>query len=659
MSELEFIKGIGKATIDKLNKLEIYSVDDLITYYPFRYEVLKKTSLNDEHSVITGTIETIPTLNYFRRINKLSFKLETDNKLINVVIFNRGFLKEHLIVGKIITLIGKYEQEKNMFTASDIKLIDIGDSTHIMPIYHKVKGLTDKNINKYINLALEREYVIDYIPDKIIDKYKFLPKKESLNLIHNPSNNVKLKEALIRSKYEELFLFMLKINELKNKNSINNIGYSKEIDLEKINKFIDTLPFTLTEDQFKTLDEIFDDLKSSERMNRLVQGDVGSGKTIVAIISMYAMHLNNYQSALMAPTEILAHQHYENMINLFKDYDINIKEILGSTPKKDKEIIKEELKQGKIDMIIGTHALLEETIEFNNLGLIITDEQHRFGVNQRSSLRNKGNMPDVLYLSATPIPRTYALTIYGDMDISSIRVMPRAKRTIDTTLTTSKNIKSVLDIIYEELKNKHQIYIVAPLIDDEDESSDSVVNLKEKFERAFSKVAKIEMLHGKMTTDEKDKVMCDFKNGKIDILISTTVIEVGVDVANATTMVIFDAYRFGLSQLHQLRGRIGRNELNNHCILISDRETERLKILTETDDGFKISEEDFKLRGAGDIFGLRQSGQIGFNLADETRDFNILLRANEDAARFINDKLYLEDNYKFLWKIIENSMNLN
>ena len=652
MSELEFIKGIGKATIDKLNKLEIYSVDDLITYYPFRYEVLKKTNLNDEHSVITGTIETIPTLNYFRRINKLSFKVETDNKLINVVIFNRGFLKDHLVVGKTITLIGKYEQEKNMFTASDIKLIDIGDSTHIMPIYHKVKGLTDKNINKYINLALEREYVIDYIPDKIIDKYKFLPKKESLNLIHNPSNNVKLKEALIRSKYEELFLFMLKINELKNKNSINNIGYSKEIDLEKINSFINSLPFSLTEDQFKTLDEIFDDLKSSERMNRLVQGDVGSGKTIVAIISMYAMHLNNYQSALMAPTEILAHQHYENMINLFKDYDINIKEILGSTPKKDKEKIKEKLKQGKIDMIIGTHALLEETIEFNNLGLIITDEQHRFGVNQRSSLRNKGNMPDVLYLSATPIPRTYALTIYGDMDISIIKSKPKGRKEVITMVKDNSEITEVLTRIKKELDQDHQVYIVSPLIDNEESEDEDIKKLERKFKLAF-KNKNIGILHGKMTPKEKDDIMKKYQEHKIDILISTTVIEVGVDVKNATMIVIFDAYKFGLATLHQLRGRVGRNDLQSYCILVTNRETKRLDIMEKVSDGFELAEEDFKLRGSGDLFGTKQHGDMNFKIANLTKDYNILLEAKEDSNNILKEI----DNYPLLKGILKESIN--
>ena len=652
MTDLQFIKGIGNATIEKLNKLEIYNVNDLITYYPFRYEVLKKTSLLDEHPVVTGVIESTITTNYFNRMNRLRFKMQVEGKLINVVIFNRAFLKEHLEIGKVITIIGKYESDNNTFTASDIKLLDIGDNVNIYPIYHKVKGLTDKNLNKYINLALKQEYVIDYIPDKIIEKYNFLSKKDALNLIHNPSNNVKLKEALIRSKYEELFLFMLKINELKNKNSVNNIGYSRDINIDKINKFISSLPFTLTEDQNKTLKEIFDDLKSEKRMNRLVQGDVGSGKTIVAIISMYAMHLNNYQSALMAPTEILAHQHYENMINLFKNQNIVIKEILGSTPKKEKELIYEELKQGKIDMIIGTHALLQEKIEFNNLGLIITDEQHRFGVNQRSSLRNKGNMPDVLYLSATPIPRTYALTIYGDMDISTIKTRPEGRKEIITMVKDNSEITDVLKRIKTELDLGHQIYIVSPLIENDESEDEDIKKLERKFKLAF-KNKNIGILHGKMTPKEKDAIMKKYQDKEIDILISTTVIEVGVDVKNATMIVIFDAYKFGLATLHQLRGRVGRNDLQSYCILVTNRETKRLDIMEKVSDGFLLAEEDFKLRGSGDLFGTRQSGDMNFKIANLTKDYNILLQAKEDS----NEILKEIDNYPLLKGVLKESIN--
>ena len=651
MSDLSLIKGIGKVTADKLNKIDIYNSDDLITYYPYRYEILKKTNINDEHAVITGAVSSVPFVSYFNRKNKLSFKLNTDNKVINVSIFNRAFLKGHLEIGKVITLIGKFDQTKNAFIASDIKLEDIGDKEKIYPVYHLVKGITNKNINKYINLALDSSYVIDYLPEEIVSKNNLLNKKDSLKIIHNPVRIDLLKQARFRCKYEELFLFMLKINELKNKNNINNIGYSKEIDILKVRELIESLPFKLTPDQEKTLDEIFDDLKSEKRMNRLVQGDVGSGKTIVALISMFVMKLNNYQSALMAPTEILAHQHFENMKNIFKDYDISIKEILGSTSKKDKEQIKLDLQTGKIDMIVGTHALLEDDISFNNLGLIITDEQHRFGVNQRSTLRNKGNMPDVLYLSATPIPRTYALTIYGDMDISIIKTKPAGRKEIITKVKNNNEIKSVLIKMREELDNNHQIYIVSPLIDNEEVEDEDIVKLKRKFSLAF-KDKNIGILHGKMNQKEKDEVMNKFLNKEIDILISTTVIEVGVDVKNATMMIIFDAYKFGLSTLHQLRGRVGRNDLQSYCVLMTDRETERLNIMERTTDGFELAEEDFKLRGSGDLFGTKQSGDMNFKIADLRKDFDLLLKTKEESDIILNRI----DEYPLLKGILKNSI---
>ena len=588
----------------------------------------------------------------------MTFKVMTYSRLINVSIFNRAFLKNNIKVGDTITIVGKYDIKTNNLVASDIMFCVLPENGLIKPIYHSIGDITSTKIHNYINLAINNTEVKEYVPNYLKEKYKLINKDIAIKEIHNPHNINTLKSAMNYLKYEEMFLFMLKMNYLKN-NRDKNIGIKRTIDRNLVDDFIKRLPFTLTDDQLKCVNDIYNDLTNERRMNRLLQGDVGSGKTIVAIISLYMNYLAGLQGVFMAPTEILACQHYESVKNTFKDLGINIALLTGSLKTKERKDILSRLENGEIDVLIGTHALFSKDVIYKNLGLVITDEQHRFGVNQRSSLNNKGINPDILYLSATPIPRTYAIILYGDMDISSIRVIPREKRTITTTLTNSKNIKSVLDTIYQELKNKHQVYIVAPLIEDDEEDSDSVTNLKEKFEKAFSKVAKIDILHGKMTTEEKDKVMHEFKEGKIDILISTTVIEVGLDVKNATTMVIFEAFRFGLSQLHQLRGRIGRNELDNYCILISDKETERLNILTQTDDGFKISEEDFKLRGAGDIFGIRQSGQIGFNLADETRDFNILLRANEDAARFINDKLYQQPEYKFLWEIIEYSMNLN
>ena len=653
MSELSNIKGLGPSTISKLNKLNINDINDLVSYYPYRFETLKKTSLKEDISVISAVVVSTPTISYVKRLNILRFKVMYENTLINVVIYNRAFMKNNIVPSKTITLIGKYEEKINKFTASDIKLYDIGNKVEITPIYHLVKGLTNNNIRKYIAEAINHSVIFDYIPDKLITKYNFLDKREALNIITNPIDIKSLNKSLERFKYEELFLFSIKINELKNRNSINNIGYKRNIDIDKINTFISSLPYELTIDQQKTLNEIFNDLSSPKRMNRLVQGDVGSGKTIVAFISMYAMKLDNYQSALMAPTEILAHQHYLNMKKLFEGIDISIREILGSTSKKEKDEIKEELKKGNIDIIIGTHSLLNDEIEFNNLGLIITDEQHRFGVHQRNNLRNKGKMVDVLYLSATPIPRTYALIIYGDMDISLIKTMPKGRIPVKTiNLSKSNNdIKTMLNMMKEELDNNHQIYIVSPLIESENEEDD-IKKIYTNFSRAF-KNKNIGIMHGKMTSKEKDGIMEEFKKGKIDILISTTVIEVGVDVKNATMIVIYDAYKFGLATLHQLRGRVGRSSLESKCVLVSDRDTARLKIMESTNDGFKLAEEDYKLRGSGDLFGIKQSGDMNFKIANFVRDNEILVRANEDSKEILKEI----DNYEELKNLINKSIS--
>ena len=396
---------------------------------------------------------------------------------------------------------------------------------------------------------------------------------------------------------------------------------------------------------------------SPDRMNRLLQGDVGSGKTIISFIALYINYLSGYQGALMAPTEILANQHLINIKNIFKDYNINVRLLTGKMKVSEKKKINEELKNGNIDILIGTHALFQDDIVYKNLGLVITDEQHRFGVNQRKSLKNKGMTPDILYMSATPIPRTYALTIYGDMDVSSIKTMPNGRKKVITSLYKEEEIKEVLEAMYKELLSGHQIYVVAPLIDDSEKSDmENTSALEEKMNKAFGKKYNIGVLHGKMTSSEKDKVMSEFKENKIQILVSTTVIEVGVDVKNATMMVIFDAYRFGLSALHQLRGRVGRNELQSYCILISDRESKRLEILTKTNDGFVVAEEDFKLRGSGDLFGQRQSGDMNFKLANIKNDFSILLKAKEEADIYLKNDV---DINKVVKKMLINSTNLD
>ncbi|MBO6145212.1 MAG: ATP-dependent DNA helicase RecG [Bacilli bacterium] len=654
MKQLNDIKGIGPKTISLLNKLNIYNINDLIEYYPYRYEILKQTSLNEENVIISGIIESIPVTNYFRKINRLTFKLNIGGKLINVIIYNRAFLKNNLNIGKEITVIGKYEEVKNTLTASDIKLYPIGDETLIEPVYHLTKGMTNKGVNKVILNALNKEDIIDYLPEKIIKKYNFLDKYNSLNLIHNPINVKEVSKAQERCKYEELFLFMLKINALKRKNNMLNIGYERKINVNRVNKFIEELPFKLTTDQINAVNNIIEDLNSSKRMNRLLEGDVGSGKTIVAIIAMYALYLSGYQSALMVPTEVLAKQHYNNITNLLKDYDINIELLVGSMTKKQKLESYERIKEGKVNIIIGTHAIIQDDIVYNNLGLVITDEQHRFGVNQRNSLRNKGNLPDVLYMSATPIPRTYALTIYGDMDISIINTMPSGRKKIITKVFDNKDIRKVLVKIKEELDNNHQIYIISPLIEESENGEEDIEKLHKKFKLAF-KNNNIGILHGKMTSKEKDKIMEDYLNKKIDILISTTVIEVGVDVKNSTMIVIFDAYKFGLATLHQLRGRVGRNELQSYCILMTNKDTKRLNLMQDISDGFTLAEEDLNLRGSGDLFGIRQSGDMSFKLASITKDYKLLMKAKEDTEEIL-DKI---NDYPILKNILKENINMD
>lgn len=638
------VKGVGSRTSMLLKKLNINTVDDLVTHYPYRYEFIKRSNLKEKYEddkvIIDGKVEMIPILVRLKgNLNKMNFRLATSTKeIVGVSIFNRAYLKNQLLVGTNITVFGKYEKNKNVILASEIRMGLLPKGEKIEAVYHGTVGLNSKAISSFINTAL-MEYgneLEDYIPKYLLEKYNFLNKKTALNIIHNPSTKEKLKEASIRLKYEELFVYMAKINYLKLKNKNIKDGIEKDFDKEKLDKVIKSLPYELTVDQKIVLNEILEDLTSKRRMNRLLQGDVGSGKTIISIIAMVANYLSGYQSALMVPTEILATQHYETMKEILKDLNVNIALLTGSLPKNKKDLIHEELKLGKIDMVVGTHALIQEEVVYKNLGLVITDEQHRFGVLQRTSLQNKGIMPDVLYMSATPIPRTYALTLYGDMDISTIRTLPKGRKPIKTYLKSYSEIKDVLKMMYEELLKNHQIYVIAPLIEESETLDLTTVNeLKDKMNLAFGEKYNVGIIHGKLKQTEKDKIMDDFVKNKVQILISTTVIEVGVNVLNTTMMVIFDANRFGLSTLHQLRGRVGRSALESSCILISDYDSERLNVMTTTNDGFEISEEDFKIRGHGDLFGTKQSGDMTFKIADIKEDYKILLQAKKDSMEFL------------------------
>lgn len=637
---------VGEKTAKLLNKLDIYTDYDLINFYPYRYNIYNfDDNLRENDTlVISALIESNPVVSYIKKnFNKLSFRASMSGKVFNAVIFNRAFLKNNLQIGKMVTLIGKFSFNKNIMNVSDIKFnISNGD---VEPIYHLVKGINSSAISKIIKANINEIKIIDYLPEKYIQKYKLASYSNALYDIHFAKNMKQIIHAKNRLIYEELFNFSFKMNYLKfiNKKKEKN---NKSIDKEKINEFINLLPFKLTIDQEKAVLDIINDMRSNRKMNRLILGDVGSGKTIVAVISIYANFLAGYQSTLMAPTEVLAFQHYYSIKKLLDKYSIFTEIITGSMTKKEKEKIYERVKTGQIDLLIGTHSLLNENNVFNNLGLVITDEQHRFGVNQRFTLEDKSKCPDILYLSATPIPRTYALTIYGDLDISYIKTKPNGRKSIITKNLKFSEIKLVLKKIYEEIKNNHQVYVVSPLVEENEENNlSSVKELKDKLNLAFNNSFRIEIIHGKMKSSEKDAIMNDFKNNIIKILISTTVIEVGIDVPNATVISIFNAERFGLATLHQLRGRVGRNDLQSYCFLISDYDSQRLKVMEESNDGFYISQKDFELRGHGDLFGTRQHGDMSFKLANLKNDYNILTYAIEDTKEFLETKEYLDNEY--------------
>lgn len=653
---LEDIKGIGPKSLLALKALNLYTKDDVINYFPYRYNVYTPVKLREysegDTCTITGYVESAAKVFFIRKnLNKLSFAFNTGSELVNVTIFNRAYLKPNIRIKSYISVIGKYNRKSNTFMASDIKLTPI-TKTVIEPVYHLNQGIKRSNFKKLVDEILDNTVEIkSNVPDYLIEKYNFINKKEAVTNVHKPKDINSLKKADLHLIYEELFTFMLKVSYLKEKSASDGKFNIKSFDEDKVNNFISSLPFNLTDGQMHAVSDIKGDFLSKKKMNRLILGDVGSGKTIVSFIALYMNMLAGYQGVLMAPTEILAVQHFNNMKSLFED-KLNIQLLTSSTKKGERNKILQNLKNGETQVLIGTHSLLNDELVYNNLGLVITDEQHRFGVNQRQTLQEKGKDVDVLYMSATPIPRTLALTIYGDMDITEIRSKPGGRKEIITKIFKNSELKNVLEKMLDEIKAGHQIYVVAPLIDDEEDEKMNVTSLKDKFDVAFNGMVPTGLLHGKMKPNQKDEVMNSFKNGDTKILISTTVIEVGVDVKNATMMVIFNAERFGLATLHQLRGRVGRNDMQSYCYLISDYDAERLKVLEESNDGFYISEQDFKLRGGGDIFGIRQSGEQSFKIANLNRDYKILMQCKSDAEEFLQSKNL--DDYKVQKEILEN-----
>ena len=655
MMDLKDVDLISLQNIKFLEKYNITTSKNLLEFYPYRYQVLNPSSLESGEDLLTinAKIVSTPIITYLKsKLNVLRFKAVANNQIINVSIFNRSFLKKNLTIDKEIILIGKYNNKLNSFTASEIKMGSL-NNTQIVPLYHNVKGIKNNTLVKYIKYLLENTTIVDELPSYLKEKYRLCSLQEAYQYIHFPKTKEELKEAQRRLIFEELFEFMFKMMFLKELNQTGK-GVSKEFDEKKVDKFLKNLPFTLTEDQQSAIIEGLNDLKDKKRMNRLLLGDVGSGKTIVATVLLYANFLSGHQGVFMAPTEILATQHFFNMHSLFQACNVQADLLVGSMSKKEKDNILKRVKNKEIDILIGTHAVLNENLHFDNLGLVVTDEQHRFGVCQREILQNKGDYPDMLFMSATPIPRTYALTLYGDMDTSVIKQKPNGRKEIITRVVLEKDLKEVLLNTLEEIKKGHQVYVVAPMIDENDENNlKNVYLLKEKFSLAYHEKVPIGILHGKMKKEEKNEVMNAFKNNQIKILISTTVVEVGVDVSNATVMIIFNAERFGLATLHQLRGRVGRSDLQSYCYLICNEKKERLMVLEESNDGFYISEKDFEFRGEGDLFGIKQSGDMAFKIADLKRDYHILLVAKKEAEYFLQNKLYTQSQHyeKIIHKI--------
>lgn len=621
--DVQYVKGIGPKKADKLNKLGIFTLKDLLYYFPRQFEdrnnLKKIAQLEDGEKVtIKAVISSINTFSPKEGMTLTKIDVKDETGSAKLVFFNKSYIKNTFRPGDSILVFGKVKKKFNNLELTSCELEYLTNSPkntcRFMPVYQLTYGVTNKEIMSIIRTVLEdKELIIqEYMPQRIIEKYRLCSIDFAVRNIHSPSSKESLKIALYRIVFEELLILQLGLFVFKSgRNKEDGIKFETSKDLKKI---ISALPFKLTKAQNRALDEIIQDMNLEKIMNRLVQGDVGSGKTVVALLALANCVLNGYQGALMAPTEILAGQHYISLTESLKDFGINVGLLIGSLTKKQKDTVLEQIKNNEIDILIGTHALIEDKVEFNNIGLVITDEQHRFGVMQRSKLSLKGANPDILVMTATPIPRTLALILYGDLDISIIDELPPGRQPIETiAIEKSKRDRAYNNLVRREVESGRQVYIVCPLVEESEAiEAKSAVELVEELRAEYFHDLRLGLLHGKMKSSEKDEVMRLFKNKEIDILVSTTVIEVGVNVPNATLMIIENAERFGLAQLHQLRGRVGRGSHKSYCVLIYDSKTDvcrqRMAIMEETNDGFKISEKDLEIRGPGEFFGTRQHG---------------------------------------------------
>ncbi|MDO4488633.1 MAG: ATP-dependent DNA helicase RecG [Eubacteriales bacterium] len=657
--ELTSLKGIGEKTAGAFKRLGISCVSDLCTYYPREYEAysvpmplyeLRPGSIG----VVEGTLSKDATLNRFNGLTIVNAYLSDMTGRLQLSWYNIPYIKSNLKAGSRYVFRGRVYEKNGRLIMSQPKMYSPEDyrerfEGRLIPVYPLTKGVNNNLLIKAVGEALKTEDLAsyEYLGDNMLEKADLMPENEALIRIHFPRSNKELMNARRRIAFDEFFMFLLAGARLRERVKATRSNYKCRPEFRMIN-FIAGLPFELTKGQSDAYKAIVHDLNSGNVMNRLIEGDVGSGKTIVAVLALMYMAFNGYQGALMAPTEVLARQHAETIMKLFNAQGINLTVALitGSMTAKEKETAYEHIKNGDAQIIIGTHALFQDKVEYKSLGLIVTDEQHRFGVAQREALSQKGEMPHTLIMSATPIPRTLAIILYGDIDVSVIDVLPEGRMPIKNCVVNADYRERAYKFINDEIEKGHQAYVVCPAIEAEDEEEGAGGNLENVLDYAKKlstalKGRRVAYLHGQMKGAEKDDIMMRFKEGEIDVLVSTTVIEVGVDVPNATVMMIENAERFGLAQLHQLRGRVGRGKAQSYCIMINTSDTEkaaeRLDILNKSNDGFFIAEEDLRLRGPGDLFGVRQSGEMVFNLADIYSDKEVLEKAKETVAAVLGE----------------------
>ncbi|MEW4326051.1 ATP-dependent DNA helicase RecG [Rossellomorea marisflavi] len=665
---VESIKGIGSETAVQLHAMGIRTVVDLMEYLPYRYDDFRLRDLeevaHDERVTVEGKVHSEPALMFYgRKKSRLTLRILVGRVLVQAVFFNQPYLKKKINLHDTVTVTGKWDKNRQIITVQSHQLGPHNKQGDFEPVY-ALKGTIKGNaLTKYIRAAFHDfgNLIEEILPNYYLEKYKLSGRLDALYQMHFPDSPQAMKQARRRFVFEEFLLFQLKMQALRKFEREHSHGISQQYDIDKIQSFTDTLPFPLTNAQKRVVNEISADMKSPYRMNRLLQGDVGSGKTVVSAIALYSSVTAGYQGALMVPTEILAEQHADSLSALLEPTGTTVALLTSSVKGKRRALLLEKLKEGEIDILIGTHALIQGDVEFENLGLVVTDEQHRFGVNQRRVLREKGGSPDVLFMTATPIPRTLAITVFGEMDVSIIDEMPAGRKAIETYWAKEDMLTRVLAFMEKELKAGRQAYVICPLIEESDKldvqnSIDVYNQLSQHFLGRFS----VGLMHGRLHPDEKEEVMRSFSRNEVQVLVSTTVVEVGVNVPNATFMLIYDAERFGLSTLHQLRGRVGRGDDQSYCILLADPKTEvgkeRMKIMTETNDGFVLSEKDLELRGPGDFFGRKQSGMPEFKVADMIHDYRALEVARDDAATLANsDAFWKDDEYAPLRRYLEDS----